>query len=407
MTEGNKEAIDDISSYIQLCSANNRQVILHDLIEKRYALRPYGWPDEEVLILIARLLVLGGISLMMDGALIPIDKAYDAITTAARRRKIVVVKRQTSDPRSIQTARALGKDLFSEMGPDGEDPLFTFLQNRLKIWQSSLISYKPLADTGSYPGKEEINDALLLIRKLLANDSYKFIEQFNSSKSDLLDLADDFRDLEQFYDYQKPTWDKLRKEHERFRLNQLELERDAQAAVALKRMQEILAAASPYGLIKEAEGLINTVGTVNTALVSEGRKQTSEKIATLISTLAKEVASVKGDERLATSCLKPLENLRGRAEAETSLAHITQMEVEAVKEFDSAVKCIEEFARKTAETGKERGQEVVVKKHRVVEPAKLVKAAYLETTNDVKEFVDTLRDELENAIANNERIQIR
>jgi hypothetical protein len=408
MAEGNKEAIDDIRSYVQLCAANNRQVILHDMIEKRYALRPYGWPDEEVLILIARVLVLGEISLMMDGALVAIDKAYDAITTAAKRRKILVVKRQTSDPKSIQTARTLGKDLFSEMGPDGEDPLFNFLQNRLKTWQSSLTSYKPLADTGNYPGKDEISDGLLLIRKLLANDdSYNFIEQFNSSKNDLRDLADDFRDLEQFYEHQKPTWDKLRKKHDRFRLNQLELERDTQASAALKRMREILSAASPYSLIKEAEGLINTVGAVNTALVSDGRKQTSEKINELISTLAKEVASVKGDEGLATSCLKPLENLRSRAETENSLAHITQAEAESLKEFDIAVKRIEEFARKAAETGKEKGQEVIVRKHRVVEPAKLAKGPYLETTNDVNEFVDTLRDELEKAIANNERIQIR
>ena len=67
--EGNKQAIDDLRSYITLSAAANRQIILHDMIEKRYALRPYGWPDEEVLILVARLLVLGEISLMMDGAL--------------------------------------------------------------------------------------------------------------------------------------------------------------------------------------------------------------------------------------------------------------------------------------------------------------------------------------------------
>ena len=48
------------------------------MIEKRYALRPYGWPDEEVLLLVARLLVLGEISLMMDGALLPLDKVYEA-----------------------------------------------------------------------------------------------------------------------------------------------------------------------------------------------------------------------------------------------------------------------------------------------------------------------------------------
>ena len=81
-----------------LLAKASQQIVLHDMIEKRYALRPYGWPDDEVLLLVARLLVLGEISLMMDGALLPLDKVYEAITTPAKRRKIIVVKRQTDRP---------------------------------------------------------------------------------------------------------------------------------------------------------------------------------------------------------------------------------------------------------------------------------------------------------------------
>ena len=36
---------------------------------------------------------------------------------------MTILKRQTTDPRAIQDARSLGKELFHEMGPDGEDPL--------------------------------------------------------------------------------------------------------------------------------------------------------------------------------------------------------------------------------------------------------------------------------------------
>ena len=49
----------------------------------------------------------------------------------------------------------------------------------------------------------------------------------------------------------------------------------------------------------------------------------------------------------------------------------------------------------------------VVKKQRVVKPAELVKTTYLETSDDVNGFLDDLRQELEKAIASNERIQIR
>lgn len=189
--EGNQQAIADLRGYIELCTHASRQIVLHDVIEKRYSLRPYGWPDEEVLILVAHLLVLGEIRLMMDGALVPPDKAYEAIATPGKRRKVLLVKRRTSDPKALQNARGLGKELFHEMGPDGEDALFSFLQNRLKSWQSSLNGYKPLADTGNYPGKDEIADGRILVKKLLAWDiGDKFIEQFNETMDEVRAFLD-------------------------------------------------------------------------------------------------------------------------------------------------------------------------------------------------------------------------
>jgi hypothetical protein len=59
--------------------------------------------------------------------------------------------------------------------------------------------------------------------------------------------------LEHFCGHQKQTWEKLRKSYAAFQLNRLELERDGRAEPALNRMQEILSANSPYGLIKEAD----------------------------------------------------------------------------------------------------------------------------------------------------------
>jgi hypothetical protein len=409
--ENNPQAIDDVRNYVERCAKASQQVVLHDM-EKRYALRPYGWPDDEVCLLVARLLVLGEISLMMDGALLPLDKVYENITTPAKRRKIVVVKRQTSDPKAIQNARNLGKELFAEMGPDGEDALFAFLQGKLKDWQANLKTYRTLAETGNYPGKAEIGDGLALVNKLLGDkDSYKFIERFNTLRKDLLDFADTYHDLEHFYEHQKPTWEKLRRACEKFQLNRLELERDAQAGPALKRMGEILAAPAPYGLLKDAEALIGTVSAVNSALLTGRRQQAVAKIDGHYATLTKDIAAAQGDAALRAACLRPLESLKQQVEREESLAHISQAEAEAVREFDAAIARIEEYTTRqaAAPVGKGNGQTttVAVKKQRVVKPAELVKTPYLETQDDVNAFLDALRQELEKALANEERIQIR
>ena len=404
LPEANKDALDDLRNYIQLCTNTSKQIILHELLEKRYALRPFGWPDNEVLILLARLFVLGEISLMMDGGLIPTDKIYDAITTPARRRKIIVLKKQATDPQAMQNARTLGKDLFHEMGPEGEDALFGFLKEKLGLWKLALDSFKPLADTGNYPGKAQVDDGLATVRKLLSfDDSYKFIEHFNSRKDALKDLSDDFHDLQNFYDHQKPTWEKLRKGFDKFQLNRMELAQDARAQLALRRMQEILNAPNPYPLIREADNLLTTVGGINATLINEQRERTGQKIDAHLATLTADLQASPVDTNFRTECLQPLQNLRSRIATEESLAHISQGETEALKSYDAAVQRLEQFIAPPEITH----PQPTVKPRRIVEPAKLVKASYLETKEEVESFMDTLRQELETALENNERIQIR
>ena len=405
LPESNPQALEDLRSYIDLCARTSRQIVFYDLIEKR-ALRPYGWPQWETLLLIARMVVLGEIHLVMDGAAIPVGKVYEAVSTTSRWRKITVMQRRASDPKALQDARNLGKEMFSEMGPDGEDALFAFLQRRLKDWQASLNGYKALADTGDYPGEKEIEAGLQVIQKLVAEEApFKFIERFNTLKDDLLNLADDFHDLDHFYGSQRATWDRLRKAHDRFQLNRMELERNDKAAPALKRMQEILSAPAPYGMIHEAEDLIRKVELVNEALVSERREGVVERIEGCIAEVSMELDAAKADAGLRSACLDTLKALCEDVRRQESIAHISQAGQEAVKAFDAALAKIAEATKKTQPDGVK--DVPVVKTRRVVEPAKLMEKPYLETETDVDAFLDELGGQLRQAIANNERVEIR
>ncbi len=159
----NTQAMEECRDFIALSDKANHPIVLFDMLE-RYGKRPYGWPDDEVLILVASLLVLGEIQLMMNGAPITIDKVFENITAPRKQRSITVVKRKMVDKPTIEKCRNLGKDVFSEMGPDSEDGLFEFLKGKSREWQSSLSNYKSLADTGSYPGRRRSRMALVCSR---------------------------------------------------------------------------------------------------------------------------------------------------------------------------------------------------------------------------------------------------
>ena len=408
MPESNPQATEDLRSYIELCTKTSRQIVLFDMITARYANRPYGWPEFEVILLLARLIMAGEVQCVSGGATIPKGKLYDALTTKRKWRTITVVQRATSKPEDVRKARELGREVFSEMGPEGEEALFEFLKDRLEGWREKLSRHSALADTGSYPGAEDIADSLSLLRTLVApKDSNRFLAQFNERGSDLRDLAEGFHDLDHFYEHQRPVWDKLRTASGRFKLNQMELKRDDSAGSALRRMGEILAAPSPYELVKEAEGLIRTVSVVNEGLLSTQRAQALATIAEQTASVRAEVSTAGGDESFKTTCLTPLENLAKLVTTHESLAHIDQAESEGVRLKDEALTRVERYLARKAEEGKTVQDKLVVRPRRVVSPVKLVKLPYLESQADVDAFLEDLRRELTDALARNQRIEIR
>ena len=408
MPESNPQATEDLRTYIELCKKTNRQIVLSSMITERYAKRPYGWPEFEVILLLARLIMAGDVQCVLGGAAIPKDKLYEALTSKRKWRNIMIVQRATTRPEDVKQARELGRDVFSEMGPESEDALFDFLKRRLEGWREKLSQYRALADTGSYPGSADIADSLNLLKMLMApEDSNRFLAQVNEHESDLRDLANGFHDLDHFYEHQRPMWDKLRTASGRFKLNQMELERDDSAGPALRRMSEILSAPNPYGLLKEAEGLIRTVSEVNEGLLSERRARAIATITEQTASVSAEVSTAGGDESLKTTCLTPLEDLAKQVTTHESLAHIGQAEAEAVHLKDEALDQVERYLERKAEEGKAVQDKPVVKPRRVVSPGKFVKSSYLESQDDVNTFLDDLRKELTDALAKNERIEIR
>lgn len=408
LAENNPGAIDDVRTYVELCGKTSRQVVLHEMINTRYANRPYGWPEMEVVLLLARLYVAGEIQFVSGGGSLPPDKVYEAITTQGQWRKITVLKRVTARPEELQKARQLGKEVFSEMGPDGEDALFEFLHGKARDWSDHLSQYRTLAETGKYPGKREIDQGLTLLRAILAADeSNKFIERFNERKAELLDLSEDFHELEQFYEHQRSTWEKLRSADDRFGLNRLELERDEKAAPALGRMSEILSMPSPYGFVQETEQLVGAVAAVNDALLAQRRAAVIEKFDQHIAAVKADLKQAGADDSLRSACLGSLEGLRTRVGTLESLAHIDQAEAEALRRRDEAIAKIEAFLKEKSGGNEQVSEPPPVKRTRVIRAAEFVSKEYLEDEEEVDAFLAALRVELKKAVSASERVQVR
>lgn len=414
--ESNPRAIQELRDYLRLASSRSSQIVLHDLVETRFVRRPYGWPEEEILLLVARLMVLGEIHLVMDGAPIPLDRVFEAITNAQKRRKITLVQRKAVDPKAIQSVRQLGKDVFAQMGPDGEDPIVAFLKGKLEGWLEDLKRFHGLCEDSGYPGKVEVDGLLKLVKPLLAEkDSATFVEAFNAAKNDLLDAADAFHTLSNFFGPQRAIWDRMKKAFKVFDGNRLQIEEDEAGQTALRRLEEILAMPHPYGCVQEGPGLIEKLEGVQNLAVAQQRQQTKARIESLLATLRQDGERLQVSSSTFEGCVASLKALQERVDRQESIPHLKQAIDEADHAYAEALHRLEKAyvppppvvtppGKPTVEPEQPKP---VIKKTRLVKPADLAPKALLESQEDVEAFLMALRAKLEAALANHERIQIR
>lgn len=339
---------------------------------------------------------------MVEGAAVLPKDAIEPLTKSVNWKKVKVLKRKAVATEELEESRKLGQDLFGKIGPESEDGLFAFIRLRLQDWEQKLKSYQPLADTGKYPGKDAIDAGCRMIEKLLAvAASYDFFQMFLKKKDDLHDLADDIHELSDFYTNQKATWVKLQKAMEGFfKLNRQELDKEEKASQALARMDEILLSKRPYGMIKEVEGLLNIVDTVNDALLTKRKEYAVAELDQKISQVMETLAQYKAEPDLKNKALKPLQDIKKHIQQEGSIPGIFYSAKTANEELEAVLDMIS--SRKDKGDKSEPAKPV-----KYIQPAKVSSKPYLETQKDIDDFIAALKKALEEALGENARIRIQ
>jgi hypothetical protein len=344
--QSNAAALKEVADYVRLMGDANKRVILHDLAQEKFSKRPYGWPEWQSVLLVARLVAAGEVTLIQNATAMSREAAAEAVQSVQQWRNIIVVKRHTVDTAQLQQARNLAKDVFGQMGPDGEDALDNFIRTQSKQWLTKLTGYKALAETGNFPGAVAINESISYLRRLEAqSDSYSLIQFFVSGKDEARSFADRSADIENFYTNQRPVWDRLRQKTLEFQINQHEIDKSDQAKAALAEMRLILDHAEPYPLIKEVAGLISTVQTANDLALGTRREYVLGRIDTFITEVKSALDQVGAPSELRHASLAPLQSLRAAVENDLSIPSILQASGIAEDFKDDAVEAIGKFAQ--------------------------------------------------------------
>jgi hypothetical protein len=397
-TESNPLAFAEVRQYVDLCAARSHKVLLDELVEK-FTRKPYGWPDWEVILLVARLVMAGEITLKAEGAAITPRQGIDYLTKSVKWKQVTLLKRKTTSAADLAKARKLGQQVFGQIGPDSEDGLYRFLKERLEDWRQSLEKFRTLAGTGKYPGGKEAGEGLSRAEKLAAiGDTFEFFQAFNQGENDLHDLADDVHQLKDFFEKQRPTWDRLHAEYAAFNQNRADLEKDPLARQALARMAEILKAPSPYGMLHETDKLIETVRGINDQLVETRRSYVIGKVDQRITQVKEALDEFHAGPDLSNQSLKPLQSLKKHIETEKSIPAI----VYGLTQLGETVEAALDLIEKEMGSGGQPPKPV-----KDISPTTIPKKVYLETEQDIEEFLADLRKQLQAALSMGVRIRIK
>lgn len=392
--------VKEIRSFIELMTAQNKTVMLSDLIGY-FSRRPYGWPEYQVVLLVAKLYMAGKINLLMDQDKLKPETAFSPLSKSGQWRQVKVVKRKSLKGLELENARKLAQDLFGTMPPAGTDQMVVHIRERLTQWQGDLAKFQPLAETGQYPGRAEIEKALESIGHLVPiNDGTEFVRSFNAAKNDLLDASDDLADLRDFYNNQRSTWESLRLAVHRYQPNRGILEKDKVAAQALGRMVEILNVPHPYGLLKEVGQLITAVEQINSTMLAKARNIAGQEIDDKIKRLKEALDAHQAKDDLRNRVLIPFQDLKKQIPIEDSIPQLTYNLSEAQTNYEDALAVIEASIAPAPEPQPR-------KEVKMIRPAEYKQKTYLETEEDVDAYVYKVRTVLLAAIRDNLRVSLK
>ena len=397
----NQRALDEVREYVRTAHHANHKVTVYSLVEERFGGRPYAWPEWETLLLLTHLVIRGEVELLKDGGPLPHDQIYAAINKTNPRRAVTVRMKPVTAPEDLEAARALAREVFNSMGLEDEGALTAVLREGIDDWRADLGRFRALAATGDYPGLQDIDATLDLIKPFTSyTDSGRMIQEAAKLREELTDARDDVLDLREFYreSGQKAVWERLRKAQREFSPNRTQLIADADAAKALAEIDSILDADHPYAMLANADRYIRTVKTVNDALVQEAREETTALVD-------KQIAYVVGKADDLTSHAEyptisgSLTGLRDLVLRENSLGGLRLIADDAAQKASKAVEKLDGL-RNPSPAGTPAAK--VTRQVRATQLAPVL----IEDMAQADDFIAKLRRQIADAIENDERVQI-
>ncbi|NRB80667.1 MAG: BREX system P-loop protein BrxC [Saccharospirillaceae bacterium] len=444
--EVNPLAIMDVQGFISLSDDHSKSITAGDVL-KRYAKSPYGWNNDEIILLLARLALANKIIFQANQQDVPLKSAYEHLSKTAKCANLRIRKIKQQSDANLKRANRLFKDVFMTTAPSGEKELFNTAIEKFALWQGKLRNFKAKSSTGQYPGIREIEDGITLIASLTeVKTSFQFIELFLSQANDLLDFEEEYQDLETFYETQFTIWQNLYSAlYIDFASNRSFLDKSPEASDALGKLNAIYNNPRPYKAIRNVQPLIEKVAKLNKELITGRREFVRGKLEACIVEVTQHINEANAPDDVSNQALRPLQAAIANIEKQNSISVILHeqregdvhvldaetlinafiakqvKEAELKAQIEAQKEAQQASANSAADGGSSYTTTITAKPAVIAEPLpkmvmtlntsdvynQLNGSAHIETEADIEKYVSELKTQLLKLIASNHKVRIR
>ena len=419
--EANHLASQDILAYID----NNTQMHMKTSmksVKDRFMKAPYGFIEEDVDYLVARLFKRGDIAFTVNGAAVSLlnkskEEIINYITKKQFVEKLMIERKTHRTEREIKACKNLLKELFS-LTPTNDDE-DAMMQLFVRASQSTLTDLKELSvryENAPYPGKETVSSGTKLLTSITnAESTEEFYKLLTNWQDSLLDFAEDYEPIREFFKgEQKQIFDealrlmKIYDDSKTYIVNE-ELEN------TVSKIRDILREKQPYRDIPKLPELLDHFRTIYGGILDEQEKPVKsaindsyQRVMDVLDTKSyvaekKEAYGVQFKELFdGVEHCNNVSVLRSYADRADALKIRLLNEMDA-KDKQIAEKEAEEEKRKAEEDAKKNGQQVTpvvvtphIKTTKNVPIKSVTGTSYwrLESQEDIDKYINALKKKL-------------
>ena len=214
-TEPNIHALDDVLQYV---AGNSRMHVKTSMksIKDRFMKAPYGFVEDDVQWLVAKLFKKGDVSFFVHGASVTmmnkdVEEIINYITKKAFVEKLMMEERVRVADKDKKIVRDVLKELFHTNSPsDDEDAVMNFFISFANKLMTELRVIKKDYDRVKYPGLKVMEEGIRIMSDIVQIQSpVEFFQTVSRKQDDLLDFAEDYDPIKAFFaGEQKGIFDK-------------------------------------------------------------------------------------------------------------------------------------------------------------------------------------------------------